>query len=36
MLFDQKHKKKVSVIWAIVCILVAISMVALYIPILRY
>jgi hypothetical protein len=35
MLFDQKHKKKVSMIWAILCILVAISMIALYIPILR-
>jgi hypothetical protein len=36
MLFDQKHKKKVGIIWAVICILVAISMIALYVPILRY
>ena len=30
MLFDQKHKKKINVIWAVLCTLIIVSMVVMY------
>lgn len=32
MLFHKKHRRKVSIIWGVVCVLIIISMVMLYIP----
>jgi len=32
MLFDRKHKKKIKVAWAILSILIIVSMVLLYAP----
>ncbi len=34
MLFHRKHRKKVGVIWGILCALIIVSMVMLYLPIL--
>ncbi|TSC68135.1 MAG: hypothetical protein G01um101472_142 [Parcubacteria group bacterium Gr01-1014_72] len=33
MLFEKKHQKKIKIVWAIVCILIIVSMVILYTPI---
>ena len=33
MLLNQKHRKIVGIIWAVVCFLIIISMVLLYTPI---
>ena len=33
MLFDKKHQKKIQIIWAVLCILIIISMILLYAPI---
>jgi len=32
MLFNAKHKKKIGIIWAVLCALIIISMVLLYFP----
>lgn len=32
MLFDPKHKKKVGIVWGILCALIIVSMILLYIP----
>lgn len=32
MLFNQKHKKKVSIIWSIICVFIIISMLLMYAP----
>jgi flagellar basal body-associated protein FliL len=29
MLFDQKHKKKINIIWAMLCVAIILSMVAM-------
>lgn len=33
MLFEKRHRKKVGIIWAVLCVLIIISMVLLYTPI---
>jgi len=33
MLFDRRHKKKVELVWKVLVILIAVSMVLLYAPI---
>ena len=30
MIFDKKHKRKINIIWGILCILIIISMVVMY------
>jgi len=35
MLFNKKHQKKIQVIWSVLAVLVAISMILLYAPIFR-
>ncbi len=32
MFFDPRHKKKIGFIWAVICVLIMISMVLLYLP----
>ena len=32
MLFDPKHKRKIGFIWGVLCVLLILSMIALYIP----
>jgi len=34
MLFNKQHKKKIGIIWAVICVLIIISMVLLSVPIL--
>ena len=35
MLFNKKHQKKIQFAWAVVSVLIIISMIVLYSPILR-
>ena len=30
MIFDKKHKRKINIIWGVLCILIIISMVVMY------
>jgi flagellar basal body-associated protein FliL len=32
MLFDPKHKKKLNIIWMVVCVVVILGMILLYMP----
>lgn len=36
MLFHPKNKKAISVIWAILCVLIALSMILAFLPTLYY
>ncbi|KKU70502.1 MAG: hypothetical protein UX94_C0005G0064 [Parcubacteria group bacterium GW2011_GWA2_47_21] len=36
MFFQNKHRKKINAIWAVLCVLIIISMILLYTPILFY
>ncbi len=35
MLFNKKHQKKIQVIWAVVSLLIIVSMILLYSPFFR-
>jgi len=35
MLFNKKHQKKVQVIWAVLTVLIIVSMILLYAPIFQ-
>jgi len=35
MFFNKKHQKKIQVIWAVVCVLIIVSMILLYSPIFQ-
>jgi hypothetical protein len=32
MLFNPKHRKKVELVWKIVCLIVVVGMILLYVP----
>ena len=32
MLFNPKHRKKITMVWTVLCVLIIISMILLYIP----
>ncbi|KKW21534.1 MAG: hypothetical protein UY62_C0022G0003 [Parcubacteria group bacterium GW2011_GWF2_50_9] len=32
MLFNKKHRRKIGIIWGILCVLIIISMILLYVP----
>lgn len=35
MLFDKKHQKKVRIIWGVLAVMIALSMILLYFPVFR-
>ncbi len=34
MLFNKRHRRKVGIIWGVLCVLIIVSMIALYLPVL--
>jgi|GEM_PF-872386 predicted nucleic acid-binding Zn ribbon protein len=32
MLFNKKHRRKINIVWGVICVLIIISMVLLYMP----
>ena len=35
MLLDKKNRKKIQIVWTILCVMIIISMILLYTPIFR-
>ena len=32
MLFNKRHRKRIGIIWGVLCVLIIVSMIALYLP----
>ena len=33
MLFNKQHKRKIGIIWGVICVLIILSMILLYFPV---